>query len=301
MLGLCLVAALAIGAYAVSSASALPEWGKCEAQAGGKYSDSNCTVKAKKGSGAYEWHKGKTLKNVPFTGENVGSGGVLTTNLGGCVSGTYEGVRVSDKKCEEGGGAAEKNALAVAIECESEHNQGEASGQKSIVKVSVKFLGCKLFGTAPCSNGLEGEITVNPLKGELGYINKSEHKVGVLLTPEKKKGEFAKFTCGGFLATIVGVGSSKEGAGYSPENHGGYDEIISPITPVNQMTTKYEQVYTVNPETYENIPNSFQGKHISLLESATFNNESNYSTKWEPAGEEITNVNTSSEEGEIKA
>ncbi len=52
MLGLCLVAVLAVGAYAVSSASALPEWGKCEAKVGGNYKDSNCTEKAKpKGSG----------------------------------------------------------------------------------------------------------------------------------------------------------------------------------------------------------------------------------------------------------
>ena len=62
MLGLCLVAVLAVGAYAVSSASALPEWGKCEAKAGGNYKNSNCTEKAKpKGSGSYEWKKGAEL------------------------------------------------------------------------------------------------------------------------------------------------------------------------------------------------------------------------------------------------
>ena len=87
MLGLCLVAALALGAYAVSSASASgPEWGKCEAKTGGKYKDANCTEKAKKGQGAYEWRKGASLKNVPFTGENVGSGGVLSTELYLCSS-----------------------------------------------------------------------------------------------------------------------------------------------------------------------------------------------------------------------
>ena len=88
MLGLCLVAALALGAYAVSSASASgPEWGKCEAKTGGKYKDANCTEKAKKGQGAYEWRKGASLKNVPFTGENVGSGGVLSTELYLCSIG----------------------------------------------------------------------------------------------------------------------------------------------------------------------------------------------------------------------
>ena len=84
MVGLCLVAVFAIAAVTASSASALPEWGKCVAKAGGKYSDSNCTVKAKKGTGTFEWKKGATLTNVQFTGKNVGSGGVLTTKLRIC-------------------------------------------------------------------------------------------------------------------------------------------------------------------------------------------------------------------------
>ena len=63
MLGLSLVAVFAICAYAVASASALPEFGKCEAKAGGKYSNSNCTVKAKKGTGSYEWKS-----STKFTG-----------------------------------------------------------------------------------------------------------------------------------------------------------------------------------------------------------------------------------------
>ena len=57
----------------------------------------------------------------------------------------------------------------------------------------------------------------------------------------------------------------------------------------------------MNPETFENIPNAFEGKHISLLEAYTFNSElPRFSTKWEPSGEEITNVNTPTETGEIK-
>ena len=76
MLGLCLVAVFAVAAIAASSASALPEWGQCEAKAGGKYSDRNCQTKAKKGKGEYEWRKatevGKSEKQ--FRGHNVGSG-----------------------------------------------------------------------------------------------------------------------------------------------------------------------------------------------------------------------------------
>jgi hypothetical protein len=311
MLGLCLAAALAIGAYAVSSASALPEWGKCEAQAGGKYSDSNCTVKAKKGSGAYEWHKGKTLKNVKFTGQNVGSGGVLQTELYFCLYHDEFGFEgpvgerlVSRKTCESHEGTV-SGSEKISVECEKETNSGEISGAKDITNIEVKFSGCKLFGSYPCSNGPnEGEILVNPLKGEIGYINKSEKRVGVLLEPAKKHGEFAKFDCAGFLSTVVGVGNKKEGAFYEPENHGGYDGILSPITPVNTMTSKYEQVYTIEKEGINpfNAPSHFEGKHIDVLEDYVYEDENpEQSSMWSPAGEEITNVNTSTEEGEIKA
>jgi hypothetical protein len=303
MLGLCVVAALAIGAYAVSSASALPEWGKCEAKAGGKYSDSNCTVKAKKGSGAYEWHKGKTLKNVPFTGGNVGSGGVLTTLLRECRVGEpthYD--RTTRKKCAEEGGE-EYYTGPVTIECESERNTGEASGANLIKNVAVVFRGCAAFGVIPCSNSTnEGEIQVNALKGKLGYIDKATKEVGVQLEPAKKHGEFAKFVCGGTLRTVVGVGNSKEGAYYEPESKGGNDGIISPITPVNQMTTKYKQVFTVNTELQQNIPNKLEKGKLAVLEDyIDYPEEPGQSADWSASGEEITNENTASEEGEIKA
>lgn len=304
MLGLCLIAILAVAAVVVTSASALPEWGKCEAKAGGKYSESNCVKKAKTGTGTFEFVK--QVKSVKFSGSNPEgkSGGVLNTQLYLC-EGENEEVkekRVPRKKCEEKGDSVVK-FIAASIECTSEHNTGETSGPKGVNNISVKFEGCKLNGSAPCSNGPnEGEIQVNPLKGSLGYINKAEKKVGLVLEPKAKKGEFAKFSCAGVLSTVVGVGDSAEGAWYTPETTGGFDQIISPITPVNTTTTTYEQVYTVNPETFENIPNKFEGKHISLLEDYTFNAElPALTTMWSPAGEEITNVNTSEEPGEIRA
>ncbi len=57
MFGLCLAAVFAIAAVSASSAFAgEPEWGKCVAQAGGKYLDGNCQTKGKGGS--FEWKKG---------------------------------------------------------------------------------------------------------------------------------------------------------------------------------------------------------------------------------------------------
>ena len=297
---------LAVIALAVSSASAVPEWGQCDAKTGGKYADSNCTTKAKKGAGRFEWKKGKSLKPVKFSGGNVGSGGVLSSKFRSCLNATEEGrvgPRTTRAKCKELGGTEQVEEGQLTIECEAEQNYGQTSGTKSLVNISVKFTGCKAFGSTPCSNGpIEGEIQVNALKGELGYINKAEKKVGVLLTPATKNGEFAKFICGGILGTVVGVGNSKEGAQYEPEKTGGYDGIISPITPVNRMTSEYTQVYTVNPETQENIPSKFEGKHIDLLEDYLYNpTEPEFSSDWSRSGEEITNVNHPEEEGEIKA
>jgi hypothetical protein len=209
---------------------------------------------------------------------------------------------VSRKACEEAGGNVGKASSPNKIECESESNHGEAKGTKEVANVSVVFRGCKLFGSVPCANSpQEGEIIVNPLKGSLGYISKSKKEVGVLLEPAVKHGTFAQFSCAGVLDISVGVGNSKEGAFYTPETTGGYDGIISPITPVNHMSSEYTQTYTVNEETAENLPSKFEGKHIELLESYLQNAENpEHGSMWGPAGESITNVNHPEEEVEIK-
>jgi hypothetical protein len=306
MLGLCLVAVFAVAAAAATSASALPEWGQCfKKGAGGKYTDANCTKKATLTKpGEFEWRKSTEVANKKFSGGSVGSGGVLSSNWTTCFGGTYDHQRVPSKKCVEGGGEVAQISAKVNVECESEVNHGEATGSKEVRNVIVKFLGCKALGTIPCANGsVEGEITTNVLKGSLGYISKPKKEVGVLLEPTVKKGEFAKFSCAGQLALVVGVGNEKEGAAYSPEKTGGYDGIISPITPVNASTKTFTQVYTIN-EQIENIPSHFEGKHIELLEDYQYQVENpQTSYAWDKAGETITNVNTqeSGEEAEIKA
>jgi hypothetical protein len=68
--GLALVAALALGGIAVSSASAeLPEFGKCVAQAEGAYTESNCATKAKIGQPhSFERVNAKEIVKSKFTG-----------------------------------------------------------------------------------------------------------------------------------------------------------------------------------------------------------------------------------------
>jgi hypothetical protein len=343
MLGLCLVAALALGAYAVSSASAL-EWGKCElVGSGGNYTGPNCTKaeKAKpKGTGSYEWRKASEVAekrvaegkpaNVAFSGHNVGSGGVLTTggmNCEGPEEVFYH--QQTRKHCLEGGGKIEYfGEEGVSVECEAENNTGETEGKNKVANIHVTFTGCTLFGSTPCENGgfvneeivqeaPEGEVKTKELKGKLGWLNKSAKEVGVVLEPAAKHGLFAAFECAGFITTRVGVGNKKVGSFYltsgcigacetatpEEEKHGGYDQVISPITPVNTMTSEFTQVFKVNA-LRENEPRSFEGKHISQLEDvvqAITYTEPGRGIMWSPAGEEITNVNTPEEEGEIKA
>jgi hypothetical protein len=341
MLGLCLVAAFAVAALGASSAMAGPQWVKCEyVGSGGNYNESspgsgtsNCTKaeKAKpKGSGEYELYKapeiaakrGEAELHIPFSGASVGGGGVLSAGVRACY-GEGEHIHTTRQKCAEEGYTEESLETELpAIECETETNTGEAEGKNRIANVHVTFTGCLYFGSAPCNSAgaEEGEINTSTLKGKLGYINKSKQEVGVVLEPAQKHAAFAEFQCAGILEFWVGVGNKKEGSAYvqgplypegcldecpgatpEEEKHGGYDQVISPITPVNAMTSEFTQVYTNSREEapYGNIPHKLEGKHISALES--YFNTIEGPVQWANAGEEITNVNTPEEPGEIKA
>jgi hypothetical protein len=330
MLGLCLVAALAVCAYAVSSASALPEWGECVevAPETGLYSGPNCTKleKAKpKGTGNYEWKKGTELAPREFTGESGAA--TLYSHWWFCSTDSHRKTR---EACESEGGKIDKEGFIPTIECTGQTNVGTAEGKNAVSHVHVIFEGCVALEVIPCQNTPNaGEVQVGPLKGKLGWIEKHV-SVGVSLTPEAHHGTFAVFSCGGELTIAVGVGNKKEGAFYvkgekykegcagpcpgatpGEEKKGGYDEIISPIEPVNEMTTTYTQKYTVNlaanngvpgEEAHiENVPRNLAGKHISLLESWTEYIVNSNSVLWGDAAEELTTVQTTSPAGEIKA
>ena len=298
MLGVGLFALLAAAAAVIaSSASASPEWGECTAQAGGRYVDAGCLIKAKKAGGSYEWKKGKSLAAVPFSGTSVGSGGVLSADFLICESERRE---PPGDGCKEGESAAE--GFGVAMECEIEEDSGETLGTKRVANVTVVLRGCLLFGAVTCSNTeTPGTIRSNPLRGTLGYISKAEREVGLLLEPATKGGEFVKLDCGGLVTVVVGVGNATEGAAYSPEATGGYDGTIAPITPVNTMTDEFTVVDTIN-ENLENLPTLFEGKHVELLEAYLVNTrEPNNSSKWSKVGQEGTNVNCMASPIEIRA
>jgi len=316
MLGLCLVAAFAVAAYVATSASALPEFGQCTAKEGGKYTNAGCTAKASlKHPGSFEWKKASEIEATKRHFVGAGTAGVLDGIYSICEPGEARA-----EKCKEGEEEhffLSEPGKPLKIECESEANTGEIASANTVANVAVIFRGCKLLGTAPCSNTVnEGEIQVNELKGKVGFIKKSTAEVGLVLEPNVKKGEFAKFTClGGQIGTVVGEGNKTEGCAYA-QTHCGGDQIIGKVGPVNTETTTLTQTFVANEATAENEPSKLEGKPISLLESYVFNVENpGFSTKWSKAGESIVNVahdcqhgdetlaecEAAPEEGELKA
>lgn len=307
IIGLCLAAVFAIAALTASAASAKkPEWGQCFAQAGGKYLDAGCQEKGKGGS--FEWRKGTEVAKKGFTGKG-GAGILLADAPLNCGF-----VNPEEEPCVNGETGKESKEAATArqeehegkvgpanVECKHEEATGEASGKNGVANVHVTFTGCQALGSIPCSNTANAEeIQTTPLKGELGYINKEAHEVGVLLTPVTKKGLFAKFECTIGITFEVGIPQGKlQGKAYYEPKNGG-DAVISPITPVNQMSSSFTQVYSINSN-FENTPSKFEGKKLSVLETTAFNTEKPFIRGlWGAAGEEITNVNTPEEPVEIK-
>ena len=124
---------------------------------------------------------------------------------------------------------------------------GEATGKNDVKNIAVRSRMQAARFVALLKRADEGEIKVSTLKGELGYINKSEHEVACLLEPETKNGVFAKFDCDG-ITSVVGVPRRSKARRYYGTKGGGTTRIISPITPVNQMSTSFTQVYTVNED-----------------------------------------------------
>lgn len=219
---LCLAAVLALGGFAASSASALPEVGRCVAQAGGRYADANCRAKASKGAGAFEFKKGAVKKGFASTGGE----GVLETAAGTKVV------------CKTQTASGELRELSGAI--------------REVQHVTAKFQGCAIpaLGITCGSQGAPaGEIVTTLLGGKLGYISGKGTKAPVAgqeLHPEAKKGLFAEFACGGGAVSVkVGEGSGKGG-----------DCIIAVVEPVNVSSTTANERYSgaggaQNPQHFE--------------------------------------------------
>ena len=365
LIWLAALAAFALTAVAVTASSASaaePEWGHCvSVKSKGHFEDGNCTKEdfkenkahEKKYKGKFEWDSGAAAACFAQKhGKYKDAGCTELDEKKGAPKGKYEKTGGPKFTAEAGAGILktainnchefnkhprgpgcnyEMTPISPAVECESEHATGEAAGSDQVTNVSVRFKGCVAFGSPATTEGLAaGEIQVNPLKGRLGYINKATHEVGVLLEPVTSGGVFAEFlSVEGEVLQRVGEGNATEGSFYEETGPGeptGHDGIISPITPVNQMTHTFTQVYRLeelNPYIppqcakvsckqeedfggegtvdFLNIPSHFEGGPLEELEvDQTYPQQEELGYEWDSGGEEITNVNTVEGNVEIK-
>ncbi len=176
-LGLWLAAALAVGAFAATSAFAgPPEIGRCVKVAAGpgKYKDAGCEKGVVAKGGKYEWIPGVVKPN--FTSEEATS--------------RFETVGKFKVVCT----SAEDNGRYLPPKNDEEQ---------------IVFKGCTATGTinkvkfkAPCENQGPGIITTQVLSSVLGFI-KAPTEVGVSLE-NPTGGLFASFVCGGREMFIEG-------------------------------------------------------------------------------------------------
>jgi hypothetical protein len=272
MMGLCLVAAFALTVIGASTASALPEIGRCVPQAGtGKYKDANCTKKA--GSLAsekqFEFKKGPLEGKTGFT--SAGGEGILETANGTKIVCTTQSATGKYKRTPTSGTT------------------------KEVEGVIASFQGCGIPALeAKCQSGAtEGVINTFSLKGPLGYISGEKTTtpvVGQMLTPTKAKGLFAEFKCLGGSITVRVKG--KEGA---VEGKTGGNCIIAPVKNANEMSMTATQEYS-------GVGGKQVPQHFQLSTSKFCNLESNTNGgPFEGATQALTTVVTNEEALEIKA
>jgi hypothetical protein len=282
VLGVCMVAMLVAATVAATSASALPEWGQCYAMPATKYINSSCTEKAKKHLGAYqgsyEWRGDVPPMTKPFESASAANALILAATYSGSVAGVVE------------------------VRCTSESDEGELSGTKEVRTVIARFKGCEALpgsftGSVKCENpaGNSGEVIFSTLEGKLGYIDKPDKEVGMLLTPESTSPfprPIVEFECGAYTI-VAGRGVPTATCAYAPDPKCGDDGVISAITPVNLMSHQFTELSVravANP--FENAPSEFEntGTRRSLESRIFKTNLPSTTSDWAQAAEELTTV-----------
>ncbi len=197
------------------SASALPEVGRCVAQAGGKYKDASCTEKVT--GGEFEFLKGAKSET---------EGSSFTVSGGEQV---IESISGSKFECKTASGSGKYDEDSGVI--------------KEVESLTINYKECELpVFSAKCKStgAAEGEIRTKLLKGPLGYISGERTKfpsIGLELTPEASKGLFEEYECGGFETVQV---KGDEG---SVEGKTGGNCVISTVSEANEMSTTFTQLY----------------------------------------------------------
>lgn len=111
-----------------------------------------------------------------------------------------------------------------AVECTSSKSVGTLTSPKTINKITVEYKGCTSNGKKCNSAGAKaGVIKTNPLKGEIGYINKAAHEVGADISPESGT-NLAEFECEGVKIET-------------------YGSVIGRVEPVNTFSKTSELIF----------------------------------------------------------
>ena len=296
----------------------------------GKYKDAACTEEdLKKGEPKGKYEKTGGPK---FTGE--GGAGVLHARIRKCEI-EEEGVKgwkASNYRAKTAAALATQNTtpMAKALAAQTTLRSNAQASTRLAKRLGVTKLEMSRSASKVVHPSVSRprrmacpreKIKTDSLKGRLGYISKATHEVGVLLEPSTAGGEFAEFEAlEGDILEHVGVGNATAGAAYGetgPGNPTGHDGVMSPITPVGQMTHTFTQNYRAEedqqpcpqamcqkPElpSWINVPSRFEGGQLEALE--TFFkvpvDTPEFTTESSPAAEEVTNVNTVEGNAEIK-
>jgi hypothetical protein len=272
VVGLCLLAVLAVSAVATASASAgLPEFGGCEATAGGKYEDSACTVRAhsRKADGKYEW----------YTGAQFGT--VWRKERGSEIP-----YKLEHNHEWEFGPVTFETAAGRTIQCtvgEREHEGGYGSlhllneHPKEVGEVRFEIEECTSEG-APCYslpyedlNNRDQWYYEGGFIGKLGFISgrgTESPVVGLSLTTPKnsESGEDVPLlvaNCEGKVGTIT-IGGS-----HPKEQGNGLIALVTTVdTPTHSLGLAWSESHGVQE------PSGFEHEHIGL--------QALVESEWEP-------------------
>lgn len=215
LLGLCLIAAFAAGAFAAASASAeLPEYKVCSPTVNGQFSDSLCTSNVGVGEGKFELQDWTHAKKLALKATDK--------------TGTLD-VYIPGKSGPFGGGGQ----LVGEVTCKSSKGSGAISGLKSS-ELTLTFKGCAIAGKGCHSPGAgSGAISTTALEGTLGYADAAQTKAAIRFIP-KAGAPFAEIECGGEQLVVRGA-------------------VIGEYTPVGVISPSSTYTFAVTPEGEQDI------------------------------------------------
>jgi hypothetical protein len=228
IIGVCIMALLAVGGVSAASASAeAPEFGRCIKKAkaeGSGFSTGTCTAAV--GSGAkFEWQAGpgpkahfvSAARFVPtplythclkWSREREAGNEKIAQELLEKYGLTSEECEKVIKEEEGKEPAVLETTSGLRIECGGASSAGEYTGAKTIGNVVTTFTECEVAEGVTClSPGAKaGEIVSASLQGALGVIKAeglpTNNKIGLDLFPTS--GEVvAEIECGGLVKVVV--------------------------------------------------------------------------------------------------